>query len=74
MGTDLAMSSANEQTQQIMALLKVGRSDARIAKRLGITRDEVRAAIALVIEDAHLEDEARVADLARQVGITQGRD
>ena len=72
--TGALMTHADEQTRKIMALLKAGRADARIAKRLGISRDEVRAAIASVIDAAKLDDEARVADLAQQVGIIRPRD
>ncbi len=68
----VAITRSNEDaTRKILELLREGRSDARIAKRLGISRDEVRATIRQVIDNAHLDDDARVAFLAEQVGIAR---
>ena len=70
----IVMTSSAEQTRKIMELLRAGRSDRRIAKRLGISRDDVRAAIHSVIDDACLEDPARMAILAEQLGIARTDD
>ena len=70
----IVMTSSDEQTRKIMELLRQGRSDARIAKRLGISRDDVRAAIHSVIDDARLDDPARMAVLAEQLGIARTED
>jgi uncharacterized protein (DUF433 family) len=67
----ISMTRSGERTQRIMELLREGRSDTRIAKRLGISRDEVRAAIREVIEAADLDDLERLALLAEQVGIAR---
>jgi DNA-binding NarL/FixJ family response regulator len=68
------MTSSNEQTRKIMELLREGRSDTRIAKRLGISRDEVRAVIHSVIDGARLDDPVRMAVLAEQLGIARTDD
>jgi DNA-binding NarL/FixJ family response regulator len=65
------MTRSDEHTQNVMALLREGLSDARIGKRLGLSREEVRATIHRVIDDAHLEDQERAAFLAEQVGIAR---
>ncbi len=70
----IAMARSDEHTRKIIELLREGRSDTRIAKRLGISRDEVRAAIRDVIEAAHLDDQARLAVLAEQLGIARPDD
>lgn len=70
----ITMTSSDEQTRKIMELLRQGRSDTRIAKRLGISRDDVRAAIHSVIDDARLDDPARMAVLAEQLGIARTED
>ena len=70
----IVMTSSDEQTRKIMELLREGRSDTRIAKRLGISRDDVRAAIHSVIDDARLDDPARMAVLAEQLGIARTED
>ena len=67
----IVMTSSDEHTKKIMELLREGRSDTRIAKRLGISRDEVRAVIHSVIEGARLDDPARAAVLAEQLGIAR---
>lgn len=72
--TAIAMTRPGEHTQKIIELLREGRSDTRIAKRLGISRDEVRAAIRGFIEAAHLDDHGRLASLAEQVGIARHDD
>lgn len=69
--TAIAMTPPDEHTHKVKQLLREGRSDARIAKRLGLSRDEVRIVIQRVIDDAHLDDQARVALLAEQVGIVR---
>jgi DNA-binding NarL/FixJ family response regulator len=68
------MTSSNEQTRKIMELLREGRSDTRIAKRLGISRDEVRAVIHSMIDGARLDDPARMAVLAEQLGLARTDD
>lgn len=70
----IVMTSSDEHTKKIMELLREGRSDTRIAKRLGISRDEVRAVIQSVIEGARLDDPARAAVLAEQLGIARTDD
>ena len=70
----IVMTSSAEQTRKIMELLREGRSDTRIAKRLGISREDVRAAIHSVIDDARLDDPARMAVLAEQLGIARTDD
>ena len=68
----IEMTRSDEYTtRKILELLREGRSDARIAKRLGLSRDEVRATIQQVIDNAHLDDQVRVAFLAEQVGIAR---
>ena len=67
----ISMARTDEQTHKIMELLREGRSDTRIAKRLGISRDDVRAAIQEVIDAARLDDQERLALLAEQVGIVR---
>lgn len=69
--TAIAMALPDEHTQKVMQLLREGRSDARIAKRLGLSRDEVRTTIQRVIDDAHLDDRDRVALLAEQIGLVR---
>ena len=68
------MTRPGEHTQRIIELLREGRSDTRIAKRLGISRDEVRAAIREIIAAARLDDQGRLALLAEQVGIVRHDD
>jgi DNA-binding NarL/FixJ family response regulator len=65
------MTALPEHTDKIMELLREGKSDQRIAKRLGITREEVRAAIHGVIDSARLDDQAHVAALAEQLGLAR---
>lgn len=67
----MATSGRDERTQRIIELLREGRSDRRIAKRLGITREEVNAVIHDVIDGAQLDDRARRAVLAEQLGLAQ---
>lgn len=74
MTSAIAVARPDEHTQKVMELLREGRSDTRIARRLGISRDEVRTAIREVISAAHLDDQARVALLAEQVGIARRDD
>ncbi len=74
MTSAIAVARPDEHTQKVMELLREGRSDTRIARRLGISRDEVRKAIREVISAAHLDDQARVALLAEQVGIARRDD
>jgi DNA-binding NarL/FixJ family response regulator len=69
--TQTTMTAHDERTHQIMELLREGRSDTRIAKRLGISRDEVRAVIHQVIAAARLDDQARLAALADQLGLSR---
>lgn len=63
------MTRPDERTQQIVELLREGRSDKRIAKRLGISREEVRSVIHGVIARARLDDASRLSALAEQLGI-----
>ena len=70
----IVMTSSAEQTRKIMELLRQGRSDTRIAKRLGISREDVRAAIHSVIDDARLDDPARMEVLAERLGIARTED
>lgn len=65
------MTGMDARTQQILGLLRDGCSDGRIARRLGISRDEVRASIDAVIASAHLEDRGRVEALAERAGIVR---
>jgi len=68
--TTAAMTGgADQTTRRILELLREGKSDTRIAKRVGITPEEVRARIDSVIRAARLDDEGRVEVLAEQVGI-----
>lgn len=68
----IQMTRSDEYTtRKILELLREGRSDAKIAKRLGLSRDEVRATIQQVIDNAHLDDQVRVAFLAEQIGIAR---
>ncbi len=69
MSTAVAIAPTDDQTRKIMKFLRQGRPDGRIAKRLGISREEVRATIHGVIDAARLDDQATVASLALQVGI-----
>lgn len=67
------MATMDARTQRILELLRNGRSDSWIARRLGITSDEVRACIDDVIASAHLEDRGRVESLAERAGILRER-
>lgn len=58
-----------DQTRRILELLRDGRSDTKIARRVGMSRDEVRAVIDGVISSARLDDASRRENLAEQVGI-----
>ena len=68
------MTEIDARTQRILELLRDGRSDSRIARRLGISRDEVRACIDDVIASAHLEERGRVDALAERAGIVRHGD
>ena len=68
------MTEMDARTQKILELLRDGRSDNKIARRLGISRDEVRACIDDVIASAHLEERGRVEVLAERAGIIRRRD
>ena len=65
------MTEMDARTQKILELLRDGRSDSRIARRLGMSSDEVRACIDGVIASAHLEDRGRVEALAERAGIVR---
>lgn len=67
----MTMTGHDERTQQIIELLREGRSDAKIAKRLGLSRDDVRAVIHRVIDNARLDDQARLTSLADQLGLSR---
>jgi DNA-binding NarL/FixJ family response regulator len=73
--TTTAMAgAADPTTRRILELLREGKSDTRIAKRVGLTPEEVRARIDAVIRAARLDDEARVEVLAERVGIVRHLD
>lgn len=67
----MTMTRHDERTHKVMALLREGRSDAKIAKRLGMSREEVRAVIHRVIDGARLDDESRIDALADQLGLSR---
>ena len=70
---NVTMVTMDARTQRILELLRDGRSDSWIARRLGITSDEVRACIDDVITSAHLEDRGRVDALADRAGLHRER-
>jgi DNA-binding NarL/FixJ family response regulator len=73
--TTAAMAgAADPTTRRILELLREGKSDSRIAKRVGVTPEEVRARIDTVIRAARLDDVARVEVLAERVGIVRHLD
>lgn len=65
------MTDTNARTQKILELLRDGRSDRRIARRLGISREEVRAAVRELVHSAHLDERGRVEALAERAGIVR---
>lgn len=58
-----------ELRRRVRALLREGRSDKRIAKALGVTREQVTAEIAAIVDEARLDRHERVAALAKRAGI-----
>jgi len=69
------MSGGGDRTtRRILGLLREGKSDARIARRVGMSPDEVRAAIDAVIRAARLDDRGRAEALAARVGIVRHDD
>lgn len=66
------MTQPSELRQRVTELLKEGRSDKRIAKALHLSREEVAAEIAALIEEANLDrDEQRIAALAERAGLVE---
>jgi DNA-binding CsgD family transcriptional regulator len=65
------MPEPAELQRRVRKLLREGRSDKRIAKALGVSRERVTAEIALIIDEADLERHGRLADLARRAGIVE---
>jgi len=58
-----------ELRRRVRALLREGRSDKRIAKALGVSREQVTAEIAAIVDEARLDRHERVAALAKRAGI-----
>ncbi len=65
------MTQTDARMQTILELLRDGRSDRRIARRLGISCEEVRAAVRDLIDAAHLDDRGRAQVLAERAGIVR---
>ena len=65
-------AQGSTRSTEVIALLRDGKSDRRIAKRLGMSHEEVRRIVAEVIAAARLDDAERVDALAEQVGIAAG--
>lgn len=65
------MTQTDARTRRILELLRDGRSDRRIARRLGISCEEVRAAVRDLIDSAHLDDRGRAQALAERAGIVR---
>lgn len=72
--TAIVAGDIDQRTRRVMELLREGKSDKKIGKRLRMSADEVRAAIDSVIRSARLDDAGRVEVLAEQVGIARPDD
>lgn len=73
--TTAAMAhDTDDPTRRILELLRQGRSDGHIARRLGIDREEVRARIDAVIRAARLDENGRIDVLAARAGIVPRDD
>jgi DNA-binding NarL/FixJ family response regulator len=68
------MTEMDARTQRILELLRDGRSDRRIARRLGISYEEVRTAVRELIDSAHLDERGRAQALAERAGIVPHDD
>ncbi len=65
------MTQADARMQKILELLREGYSDRRIARRVGISCEEVRAAVRDLIDSAHVDDRGRAQALAERAGIVR---
>ena len=65
------MTQTDARTQKMLELLRDGRSDRRIARRLGISCEEVRATVRDLIDSAHLDERGRAQVLAERAGIVR---
>jgi DNA-binding NarL/FixJ family response regulator len=65
------MTHTDARTQKLLELLRAGRSDRTIARRLGISCEEVRAAVRELVDSAHLNERGRVQALAERAGIVR---
>lgn len=65
------MTQTDARTRKILELLRDGRSDRRIARRLGISYEEVRATVRDLIDSAHLDNRGRAQVLAERAGIVR---
>ena len=72
--TAVMVHDVDQRTRQVMELLRDGKSDRKIAKRLNMSAEEVRATIDAVVRAARLDDAGRVEVLAEQVGIVRHDD
>jgi DNA-binding CsgD family transcriptional regulator len=63
------MPEPAELRRRVSVLLREGRSDKRIAKALGLSREQVTAEIAAIVDEARLDRQERVAALAKRAGI-----
>lgn len=66
-------NGTDERTRRVLELLREGKSDKRIGKRLGMSSEEVRAAIDSVIRAARLDEQGRLEVLAERAGIVRHR-
>jgi DNA-binding NarL/FixJ family response regulator len=65
------MTQTDARTQKILELLRDGRSDRRIARRLGLSCEEVRAVVRELVDSAHLDNRGRAQALAERAGIVR---
>jgi DNA-binding NarL/FixJ family response regulator len=65
------MTQTDARTQKLLELLRDGRSDRRIARLLGISCEEVRAAVRELVDSAQLDERGRVQALAERAGIVR---
>ncbi len=72
MTTMAAATAPDEISRRVCELMRKGWSDRRIARRLGISPDEVRRHVDRIVAKAHLDDRERCARLAAQAGISDG--
>ncbi len=68
-----AATAPDDVARRVCELMRKGRSDRRIARRLGISTDEVRSHVDRMVAQAHLDDRERCARLAEVAGITNRR-